>query len=111
MAGKGQHTHVLRADTGIKSAQDVLTGLRDALAQHQHIAVDTQAVTAADITTVQTLLAARRKAIASGGSLRLLEPVGAPLQQVLAAGGFLTPGQADADFWPATLHQPTDNPS
>lgn len=99
MTGKRDHTLVLGGEAGIKSAPEVLAKLRDALEKHARVNVDTQAMTAADVTTVQTLLAARSKAESSKKSLHMLAPLGAPLQQVLTAGGFLSPQAAQAAFW------------
>ena len=105
MTGKPDHTLVLSGDAGIKSAQDVAASLRQALADHERIGIDTQTLTAADLTTVQTLLAARAKAAASGKALALLAPIGEPLQRVLSAAGLLA--TADAAFWAASSDQHT----
>lgn len=109
MTGKRDHTLVLGGEAGIKSASDVLAKLREALEKHARVNIDTQAMTSADITTVQTLLSARAKAEASGKTLRMLAPLGAPLAQVLAAGGFLSPQGAQAAFWTPVTDQPAGN--
>ncbi len=102
MTGKRDHTLVLSGEAGIKAAQSVLAKVREAIEKHARIDIDTQAMTGADITTVQTLLAARAKAEASGKTMRMLAPLGAPLQQVLASAGFLTLGAGHAGFWTST---------
>ncbi|AEQ53654.1 STAS domain-containing protein [Pelagibacterium halotolerans] len=102
MPNEDRHTLVLGGDAGIKSAQNVAANLARALSEHPHVAIDTQTLSAADITTVQTLLAARAKAKQLGKSLEMLTPIGAPLHEVLASGGFLTPAQDNAGFWNGT---------
>lgn len=96
------YTLVLGADAGIKSAQDVAASLAQALSEHDSIGIDTQTLSGADITTIQTLLAARAKAAQQGKSLEMLAPIGAPLIAVLTAAGFLSPGQDHAGFWSGT---------
>lgn len=94
------HSVTLEGDAGIRGSADVRDRLKDALAAHSRIAIDTAGLTRADVTTVQTLLAARRQAAASGGEVTMCAPLGAALATVLAKGGFLAPGQEDAGFWP-----------
>ena len=102
------HTHmlVLTGDAGIKNATEVATNLRQAIENHPDVAIDTQALSAADVTTVQSLLAARVSARALGKQLRLLAPLGGPLQAMLDQAGFLTPGQEHAAFWPDQPDKP-----
>lgn len=106
MTEEHTHTLVLTGDAGIKAAQDVATSLREAIKNNASITVDTQTLSAADITTVQTLLAARASALAQGKQLSLLAPVGAPLQALLGQAGFLSPGQEHLAFWSAVPDQP-----
>ena len=102
------HTHmlVLTGDAGIKNATEVATNLRQAIENHPDVAIDTQALSAADVTTVQSLLAARVSARALGKQLRLLAPLVGPLQAMLDQAGFLTPGQEHAAFWPDQPDKP-----
>ncbi|MFN4129955.1 MAG: STAS domain-containing protein [Paracoccaceae bacterium] len=102
MPGDFGHRLVLSADAGIRSAQEVAKALNDALAQHDRVCVQTEAVTGADITTAQTLLAARIKAARSGKALVMLQPLGTALRELLAAAGFLGAAQDHAGFWTAT---------
>lgn len=106
MTGKRSHTLVLSGDAGIKSAQDVAQSLRDAIESHAQVSVDTQTLGAADITTIQTLLAARAFAAARNKSLTLLAPLGQNLEAVLQQAGFLAPGQEHAGFWSTPSDQP-----
>lgn len=99
MADERYHTLVLSADAGIRSAQNVLASLRETISHHDRIGIDTQTVTAADLTTVQSLLSARNKAAELGKSVVMLAPLGAALADVLQAAGFLAEGQAQASFW------------
>ncbi len=106
MTGTRDHTHVLSGDTGIKNAAEVATGLRDALDRHQIVSVDTQTLTSADITTVQSLIAARVSAQAQGKTLTLAAPLGEKLRDVLAGAGLLSPAQTHRDFWAPSSDQP-----
>lgn len=99
MTGSSSFTLVLSGDVSVKSAQDMLGPLKEAIAGHAAIALDTKDITQADVTTVQTLLAARRKAEALGKSLTLKGPPGPKLQAVLDGAGFLNPAQPMARFW------------
>lgn len=100
MSTDGSHVVALSGDAGIRNAADIARRLREALARHGGITVDTAQVTGADVTTVQILLAARSQARRAGGGVTLRAPLGAALDSVLRAGGFLAPGQGDAGFWP-----------
>lgn len=106
MTGTREHTHVVSGDAGIRNAAEVANSLREALEGHKTISVDTQTLTAADITTVQTLIAARVSASAKGKTLTLAAPLGAPLRAVLADAGLLSPAQTHRDFWPHSSDQP-----
>lgn len=99
MPNEDYYTLVLGADAGIKSARNVAASLSSALSEHDHVTLDTQTLSGADITTVQTLLAARAKAAQSGKTLEMLAPIGAPLREILASAGFLNSEQDHARFW------------
>lgn len=97
------HVIEISGDAGLRAAQDIALSLGKALADHDKVAIATHAVTSADITTIQLLLAARKQAQASGKSLALAKPPIGPLRTLLietgcldAAGQPLTP---DGDFW------------
>ncbi len=106
MTGTRDHTHIVSGDAGIKNAAEVASGLREALQGHKAVTVDTQTLTAADITTVQTLIAARVSALAKGKTLTLAAPLGEPLRAVLADAGLFSPAQTYRDFWPHSSDQP-----
>jgi ABC-type transporter Mla MlaB component len=99
MTGSSTFTLVLTGDISVKSAQETLSHLKQALAAHSSVALDTSGVTQADVTTVQTLLAARTKAQALGKSLTFKGPPGSKLQAVLDGAGFMNPAQPAAGFW------------
>ena len=99
MTGTSTFTLALTGDVSVKSAQDMLARLKAALADHAAIAVETAEITQADVTTAQSLLAARTKAEALGKSLILKGPPGPKLQAVLEGAGFLNPTQPAARFW------------
>lgn len=106
MTGKRAHTHILPVDAGIRNAAEVANGLKQALDSHNAIGIETRALAAADITTVQTLLAARISAEAKGKTLTLLSPVGEPLRDVLRDAGLLSASQIHATFWAPSSDQP-----
>lgn len=99
MTGNSTFTLVLAGDVSVRSAQDVLGRLKEAVAAHDAFVVDTADISQADVTTIQTLLAARSKAEALGKSLNLKGPPGPRLQAVLEGAGFLHPAQPAARFW------------
>jgi ABC-type transporter Mla MlaB component len=103
MTGSSTFTLVLTGDISVKSAQDLLGRRKQALSEHVAIALDTKDVTQADVTTVQTLLAARAKAQALGKSLTFKGPPGARLQSVLEGAGLLSDSQPAAGFWTAHI--------
>ena len=90
---------VLSGEAGIKAAAEVAASLKQALADHDHVDIDTQALAGADLTTAQTLLSARATAAAAGKTLHLLAPLGRPLQAVLDQAGLLAPTQPERGFW------------
>lgn len=95
------HLLALKGDCSIKSAQAVVAQLRETLPGRKRIAIATADVTAADLTTVQLLLAARASAEASGGALAMAEPIGAPLRDFIQASGLS--GPAGTEFWTSTI--------
>lgn len=106
MTGTPIHTHILSGDAGIKFAADVAAGLGAALKSHQAVSVDTRSLTAADLTTVQSLIAARVSAEAQGRTLLMAAPVSPALHAVLSDAGFLSPAQPNRGFWAISSDQP-----
>jgi multidrug resistance efflux pump len=100
------HVIEFAGDAGLRTAQDIAGSLRQALTDHQTVAVATDAITGADITTIQLLLAARKQAQAAGKSLTLAAPVSGPLRELLIQVGCLdSEGRGlgpDGDFWTPT---------
>ena len=103
MTGDSVHVLEISGDAGLRAAQDIAGSLRQALAGHDRVAIATEAITTADITTIQLLLAARKQAQASGKSLSLAAPPAGALRELLINVGCLDPeGRAlgaDGDFW------------
>jgi ABC-type transporter Mla MlaB component len=97
------HVFKMSGDAGLRSAQEIAESLRQALAEHDTIRVSTDAVTTADITTIQILLAARKQALASGKSLSLAAPPSGALSDLLIQTGCLSadgrPLIQDGEFW------------
>lgn len=100
---RDSHLIEISGDAGLRTAQETAASLRQALAEHDSIVVATDAITSADITTIQLLLAARKQAVASGKTLFLARPAAGVLRDLLietgcldASGQPLTP---DGEFW------------
>jgi anti-anti-sigma regulatory factor len=98
-------THIVEitGDAGLRAAQELAATLRQAVATQDDVVIATDAITGADITTIQLLLAASKLAQASGKSLRLTAPPKGVLRELLTQTGFLdAQGRAltpDGDFW------------
>lgn len=99
------HIFRLEGDIGVKAATSVAAALRQVLQDHAHVSVDTEAVSFADLTSVQTLLAAKRLADQNGAVLRMVEPLSTPLADALQHLGLLSPDQAELSFWPLNHEQ------
>lgn len=91
------HLVKISGDAGLRAAQDIALSLRQALAGHDRVAIATEGVTGADLTTIQLLLAASKQAQASGKSLALTAPPAGALRDLLIDVGCL-----DADGLPLT---------
>lgn len=103
------HVIEISGDAGLRAAQDIAISLRQAMAGHDKIAIATEAMTGADVTTIQLLLAARKQALASGKSLSLAAPPMGVLRELLIATGCLDaegrPLTPEGDFWIPTTPQ------
>lgn len=99
MTGPSTFTLFLSGDASVKAAADVQQRFKTALAEQAGIALDTSGIEQADVTTIQTILAARSKAAAQGKSFTLAGAPGEKLQAVLKDAGFLDPAQPEAGFW------------
>ena len=97
------HVVKISGDAGLRAAQDIAGSLRQALATHDKVAIATEAISGADITTIQLLLAARKQALASGKSLSLSAPPAGVLRALLIETGcFDADGRPlipDGEFW------------
>ena len=103
MTRESVHVVKISGDAGLRAAQEIAGSLRQALAGHDRVAVDTAAVTDADVTTIQLLLSARRQAREAGRSLSLTAPPAGALRSLLIQTGCLDasgrPQTPDGDFW------------
>jgi ABC-type transporter Mla MlaB component len=109
MTSNSVHIIQISGDAGLRAAQDIAGKLRQALASHDSVAVATEAIETADITTIQLLLAARKQASASRKSLTLAAPPVGALRELLVATGCLDaegrPLTPDGDFWIPSTRQ------
>ena len=97
------HVVKISGDAGLRAAQDIAATLREALANHDKVAIATEAISGADITTIQLLLAANRQARDTGKSLTLAAPPSGVLRALLIETGcFDADGRPlipDGEFW------------
>lgn len=97
------HVIKISGDAGLRSAQEIAGLLRQALTGHDTVAIATEAISGADITTIQLLLAARKQALASGKALSLHAPPTGVLRDLLVQTGCIgadgSPLTQDGDFW------------
>ena len=115
MTGRPPYLVTLSGAAGLRAAQDIAATLRQALAAHDSVAIATAAMTSADMTTIQLLLAARKQAQAAGKSLALAAPPTGVLHDLLMATGCLgaqgQPLAADGDFWTSPTPQAEGQPA
>lgn len=115
MTRDGFHVVKISGDVGLRAAQDIARSLREALGGHDKVAIATEAVTAADITTIQLLLAADKQARAAGKSFALTAPPAGVLRDLLIDVGCLGadghPLTADGDFWTQTARPGEGKPA
>lgn len=106
MTRGGVHVVKISGDAGLRAAGDIALSLRQALTRHSKVAIATEAITGADITTIQLLLAANRQAQAAGKTLALTAPPAGALRDLLIDVGCLDahgqPLTPDGDFWTRT---------
>lgn len=88
----------LPASGTILTASAIAADLLSACAAHQHILLDVEAVTQADLSFAQLVYAARQHQSQQGGSLALARPAGEALAALLTASG-ISSDDSDADFW------------
>jgi hypothetical protein len=115
MTRDGFHVVKISGDAGLRAAQDIALSLRQALTGHDRVAIATEGVTGADITTIQLLLAADKQARAAGKSVSLAAPAAGALRDLLIDVGCLDadgrPLSADGDFWTQTARPGEGKPA
>ena len=94
---------VLEGAVTVRAIEPVHARLVDLLNRHDTVEIDCTALTEADLSLVQLLLAARRSAMRDGKTLVLTAPASGALRQTLSIGGFLpadaSPADAETAFW------------
>jgi len=84
----------------INACQESHQALLGAVRGGRDLVVDCSAVTDADLSLVQLLIAARRSARACGVSVRVASPTNPALVRVLTSAGIIAPDRSGADgFW------------
>lgn len=106
MTGRHPFVFELPGESGLRAAEDIAASLQKAISAHGAVTIATSAVTSADLTTIQLLLAARKLADNLGKSLALAAPPQGALRALLVELGFLDPSgvpltEAGA-FWTST---------
>ena len=84
----------------ISNIRQVHDDISTAMAEGESLILDVEAIAETDLTFVQLVESARRKAEETGVSLTLRHPAAGPLLEVLQRGGFLDGNTSDrAKFW------------
>jgi anti-anti-sigma regulatory factor len=93
----------LPSSVTLRSAPDLATELRARLQPGRSLILDCGALTEADLSFAQLLIALRKSADRLGMTVSLKEAASGALQQLLIRSGFLTPPAGDPDhddsFW------------
>lgn len=79
----------ISGDAGLRVAKELAASLAQALANSQSVSIATAAITSADITTIQLLVAARKQALAAGKLLALTAAPTGVLRDLLIQTGCL----------------------
>lgn len=106
MTGPSFHTIEISGDAGLRNAREVADRLLKAFAEHDQLVADLTSVSSIDVTILQLFVAARKSALASGKSLRLLAPADGVFRQALVKTGFVSadgrPLTPEGTFWTDT---------
>jgi hypothetical protein len=87
-------------DVTISNIGEAHDALGAALRQHDAIVVDIESLTETDLTFIQLIESARRKAADAGRDFTLRHPAGGAVLEVLRRGGFLDDETSErATFW------------
>lgn len=87
-------------EIGLARAEEIHTALSTALADGRPIQLDCSAITLADFSFIQLVIAARSSALRRGVPFTLKRPVGEPLLSALQRGGFLAQTPLSTNqFW------------
>lgn len=101
MSSPGQDAISFVGDVTISNIGAAHDALGAALREHDAIIVDISAVDETDLTLVQLIESARRKAAETGRDFTLRHPAGGAVLEVLRRGGFLDADETSerAKFW------------
>ena len=96
----GERTISFAGEVTISNIGEAHEQLGAFLREQEAVVIDVEDLTETDLTFVQLLESARRKASESGVGLSLNKPAGGALLEVLRRGGFLDDDTSDrAKFW------------
>jgi anti-anti-sigma regulatory factor len=96
----GERTISFAGEVTISNIGEAHEQLGALLREQQAVTIDVEDLTETDLTFVQLLESARRKAGENGGRLSLNKPAAGALLEVLRRGGFLDDDTSDrAQFW------------
>jgi hypothetical protein len=100
LLSSGKNTISFTGEVAISNIGAARDDLDAALRQDGPVVVDIAAVDETDLTFIQLIESARRKAAATGRDFRLRHPAGGAVLEVLRRGGFLDDQTSErAKFW------------
>jgi multidrug efflux pump subunit AcrA (membrane-fusion protein) len=91
--------HSLAGEHTVRQARQTHAGILAALRDHTDIRLECSAVTEADLSLIQIILAANSSAAAAGKRFTLHAPPDGTIRDALERGGFANPGSADPADW------------
>ena len=100
MSDVGERTISFAGEVTISNIGEALDQLGAAMREQRDVTIDVENLAETDLTFIQLLEAARRKADETGVGLSLSKPAAGALLEVLRRGGFLDDETSDrAKFW------------
>ncbi|ODT26734.1 MAG: hypothetical protein ABS35_10300 [Kaistia sp. SCN 65-12] len=90
MSRSSAHPLHLSGDLSLRNISELQTRLKQALAEHRAIDIDTAGVESIDVGTLQLLVSATRSAAADDRSLSLAAGAGTPMGRALVRAGFFS---------------------
>jgi anti-anti-sigma regulatory factor len=109
------HTVELQGSLSVRDAAGLAATLTAALEAHPAVAVSTAAVTDADVSILQVLVAAHKSAARTGRGLTLKAPADGALRRTLVAAGFVSaagePLAPEGRFWTGSAGRSKGKPA